>query len=464
MLTDKNFATQNSSNVKEEIMVFQGIIRSLVNSASDEMMERILKDPYNENLFVMATVAQKLTLRAIIEASMRAQSGQTLKRAYGSPNVQSPWEKLFLNPTQLFSLPTDDNTPINTGVTIGKNAKKPLELSMPIMITGMSYGGSLSLKAKVALAKGAALAGTSTNTGESALSNEEREAAKYLIGQYNRGEWMNTEDQLSRLDAIEVQLGQGAWGGAVTSITSEDKIDEHLRATWHIDKGEDGVISPRLTGVNTSEDIINLLNGLKEKYDVPIGIKIAATHYIEKELDIILKTNVDYIVIDGAEGGTAGSAPTLQDDMGLPTLYAIARSSKYLELKGVKDKYDLIAAGGLSTPGRILKALALGANAVYIGSIALVAMLQDQSVNATPAEPTPQLVVYDGKLTEDLDIEGGAKNLNNFLNSSVEEMKLALTAMGKTDFSQLCIKDLVTVDKDLSDTLGIQYAGYPCTD
>ncbi|KYH28983.1 MULTISPECIES: FMN-binding glutamate synthase family protein [Clostridium] len=442
-------------------MLFQGIIRSLINSASDEMMERMLKDQYNENLFVMATAAQKLTLRAIIEASMRAQSGQVLKRAYGSPNVQSPWEKLFLSPTQLFSLPTDDKSPINTGITIGKNAKAPLELSMPIMITGMSYGGSLSLKAKIALAKGATLAGTCTNTGESALSNEEREAAKYLIGQYHRGEWMNTEEQLSKLDAIEVQLGQGAWGGAVPSVTSGEKIDEHLRSTWHLNEGEDAVLKARLTGVNTTQDIINLLNGLKEKYDVPVGIKIAATHYIEKELDVILKTNVDYIVIDGAEGGTAVAPPTLEDDMGLPTLYAIARAAKYLEMKGVKDKYDLIAAGGLKTPGQFLKALALGANAVYIGSIALVAMLQDQSVNATPAEPTPQLVVYDGKLTEDLDIERGANNLNNFLNSCVEEMKLALIAMGKTSFSELSINDLVTVDKDISDSLGIAYAGLP---
>lgn len=442
--------------------MFENLMRNLMNNVSDEMMERMLQDPYNQNLFLMVTASQKLTLKAIIEASMRAQSGKVLERAYGSPNVQSPWEKLFLNPTQLFSLPTDDTTTINAGVTIGKNAKKPLNLSMPILITGMSYGGSLSLKAKEALAKGATLAGTATNTGESALTNEEREAAKYLIGQYNRGEWMNTDDQLSQLDAIEVQLGQGAWGGAVPSATKADKIDEHLRKTWHLNEGEDGVLKARLTGVNTPEDIINLLNNLKEKYDVPIGIKIAATHYLEKELDIILKTNVDYIVIDGAEGGTAVAPPTLEDDMGLPTLYAIARASKYLELKGVKDKYDLIAAGGLKTPGSFLKALALGANAVYIGSIALVAMLQNQSVNATPYEPTTQLVVYNGKLSDDLDVEKGAKNLSNFLNSCVEEMKLALIAMGKTDFSQLSIKDLVTTDKNISDSFGISYAGFPC--
>lgn len=440
--------------------MFENLIRNILNNASDDMLEKVLKDTYNENMFVMVTAAQKLTLRAIVEASMRAESGQILGRAYGSPNVQSPWEKVFLNPTQLFSLPTPESVSINTEVIIGKRAKKPLKLSMPIMITGMSYGGSLSLKAKVALAKGASLAGTSTNTGESGLSDEEREAAKYLIGQFNRGEWMNTEDQLSRLDAIEVQLGQGAWGGATVSITSGSKIDDHIRKTWHLEEGEDGVIKSRLTGVNTPDDIIKLLNTLKEKYNVPVGIKIAATHFIEKELDVILATDVDYIVIDGAEGGTAVAPPTLADDMGLPTLYAIGRTAKYLEKRGVKNKYDLIAAGGLKTPGDFLKALALGADAVYIGSIALVAMLQSQSLNATPAEPTPQLVLYDGKLREDLDVEQGSKNLQNFLNSCVEEMKMALIAMGKTKFNELCIDDLVTVDKDLADSLGINYAGY----
>lgn len=441
--------------------MLQSLIRSIANENTDNILEKMLTDEYRENLYVMVTAAQKLSVQSIIEASMRGETGKSLDRSYGSPNVQSPWNKLFLNPTQLFSLPTKDEGAIDTKTIIGKNAKKPLELSMPILITGMSYGASLSLEAKIALAKGASLSGTATNTGEAALSKEERESAKLLIGQFNRYKSLCTIEQLSRLDAIEVQLGQGAWGGAVHKNIPANKIGEHMRDTWHLGENSPAYRGSRFEEVNSPNEIIELVNKLKKDYEVPIGIKIAASHFIERDLDVIIQTNADFIAIDGAEGGTAGSPTILQDDMGLPTLYAISRTAKYLEKKGVKDKYDIILAGGLSTPGHFTKALALGASAVYIGSIALVAMLQAQVVKATPNEPTTQLVVYNGKLTDELDIDKGSKTLSNFLNSCLEEMKYALVAMGKTSFAQLSTNDLVTVDKDLSQCLGIGYAGYP---
>lgn len=442
--------------------MFQNLIRSIVNDTSDDLMERMLKDPYKENLFVLATTAQKLSARAIIEACMRGESGKVLDRSLGSPNVQSPWNKLFLNPTQLFSLPTKNETEIDTKIIIGKNAEKPLQLSMPIMITAMSYGASLSLKAKVALAKGASLVGTATNTGEAPLTNEEREASSLLMGQYNRYKSLCTVEQLSRLDAIEVQLGQGAWGGAVPRSIKPENIGDHMRKSWHLGEDKPANRGARFEEVNTPKEIVDLVNKMKKDYKVPVGIKISATHFIEKELDIVMQTNADFVTIDGAEGGTAGSPPTLQDDMGLPTLYAVARASAYLDKKGVKDKYDIILTGGLNTPGQFLKALALGANAISIGSIALIAMIQAQAVKATPNEPTPQLVLYDGKLTDKLDVDRGAQTLSNFLMSCNEEMKLGLLAMGKTTFNQLGRADLVSVDKDLAECLSIGYAGHPC--
>lgn len=441
--------------------MFHNLIRSIANDTADGFMEKILKDQYKENLFVLITAAQKLTARAIIEACMRGETGQPIDRTLGSPNVQSPWNKLFLNPTQLFSLPTKDEFAIDTEVTIGKRAAKPLKLSMPIMVTAMSYGASLSLKAKIALAKGTSLAGTATNTGEAPLTNEERDTATLLMGQYNRYKALCTVEQLSELDAIEVQLGQGAWGGAVpTNIMTED-IGDHMRKAWHLGENVGANRTARFEEANTSKEIIDLVNKLKSDFDVPVGIKISATHFIEKELQIVMQTNADFITIDGAEGGTAGSPTTLQDDMGLPTLYAVSRASKFFEKNGVKDKYDIIITGGLSTPGHFLKALALGANAVAIGSIALIAMIQTQAIKAIPNEPSPQLVLYDGKFAEDFDIDLGAMTLSNFLNSCNEEMKLSLLAMGKTAFSQLSTIDLVSVDKDLAECLGIGYAGYP---
>ncbi|MCT8978580.1 FMN-binding glutamate synthase family protein [Clostridium sp. CX1] len=441
--------------------MIEGITGYVSNALIDNMLPKLLTTQYGENLFDTVTTAQKVTVHAALEACLRGELGKALERPLGSPNVHSYWSKLFLNPTQLFSLPTADNTTISTEVTIGKNAKKPLKLSMPIMISAMSYGGSLSLDAKVSLAKAASKVGTATNTGESALSNEERESASLLIGQYNRYEVMNTKDQLSRLDAIEVQLGQGAWGGALPANIKADKIRQHMRETWHLKHGQDGIRGARFKGINSSQDIINLLNNLKSQYDVPIGVKIAGTHYIEKELDVILQTNVDFIVIDGSEGGTAASMVTLQDDVGLPTLYSLSRAAKYLDSKGVKNKYDLIITGGLKTPGDFVKALALGANAVYIGTIALMALIQSQITKALPEYPAPQMVLYNGKLTDRLDIDRGAETLANFLTSSVEEMKLVLIAMGKDNINQLNSKDLVSVDKELSEVLGIGYAGYP---
>src|SRR5690606_16236007 len=114
-------------------------------------------------------------------------------------------------------------------------------LKIPVMITGMSYGASVSLPFKIALAKGASLVGTATNTGESAVTAEERQAAKYLIGQYNRGGWLNSSEQLEQLDAIEVQFGQAAWGGGVTETIKSDAIGQELRELWKLEKGYDAV-------------------------------------------------------------------------------------------------------------------------------------------------------------------------------------------------------------------------------
>nr|WP_278320939.1 glutamate synthase-related protein [Clostridium tetanomorphum] len=163
--------------------------------------------------------------------------------------------------------------------------------------------------------------------------------------------------------------------------------------------------------------------------------------------------------MDGAEGGTSSAPPTLEDDMGIPTLFALNRTANYLQQKGVKDKYDLIITGGLKTPGEFLKALALGAKAVYIGSIAVIATIQSQIIKTITYESTPQLVLYEGNLKEELDVDKGAKTLSNFLTSCKEEMKLALSAMGKTNIDQLTKEDLVCVDKELSAVLNIGYAG-----
>lgn len=439
-------------------MFLSWALMKMLDPMIDETTVKMMTEEYSDNPFVMVTVAEKASPRALIEAAMRAESGKELSRPLGSPVVLSPWTKLYLNPKQLFELPTSDYTSVDTTTVIGPHAKKPLQLDIPVLITGMSYGGSLSLQMKVALARGAAGAGTATNTGESAVTDEERDAAKYLIGQYHRGGWLNGPEQLGRLDAIEIQLGQGAWGGAVDEPIESNTIGEHLRQAWHLEKGQDATIYSRMPGKETTQDIITMVNKMKSQFDVPVGVKIAATDYIEYELAVIAQTQADYIVIDGAEGGTAGSPPTLQDDLGLPTLHGLVRAVDFLTENGIRDRFSLLVSGGMTTPGHFLKALALGADAIYIGTIALMAAMHTQAVNVLPQAPPSQLALYKGKMNDKLDVDRAAGSLTNFLNSCKTEMQLAVQAMSKKALYQLNREDLVAVERDLAEFAGIRYA------
>lgn len=444
--------------------MLEWLMMKMLDPLADDVMRKILTEDYPDNPYVMVTAAEKLTPRAIVEANMRAESGQELQRSLGSPVVLSPWHKLLLNPRQLFHLPTPDVNAIDTTTVIGPQAARPLVLDIPIIITGMSYGGSLSLQLKTALARGAAMVGTATNTGESTVTDEERDTAKYLIGQYHRGGWLSGPEQLSRLDAIEVQLGQGAFGGAVQSTLRADQIGEHLRRAWHLENGQDATIQARMSGHTSSRDVINTVVRLKAQYDVPVGVKIAGTDFLEYELAVIAQSGADFVAVDGAEGGTAVAPPTLEDDVGLPTLFALARTVDWLEQHGLRERCSVIAAGGLTTPGHFLKALALGADAVYIGSIALIAALHTQLTKVMPQAPTPQLALYQGKMNDKLDIDQAAICLANFLRSCVAEMKLAVQAVGKNALTELSREDLVAVERDLADCLGIRYAGLPRRD
>ncbi len=440
-------------------MLLSWMMMKLMDPTIDEAMVKMLTEDYPDNPFLMVTVTEKLSPRAMVEAAMRAEVGKELTRPLGSPVVLSPWDKILLNPKQLFQLPSPDYTKIDTAVVIGPRAKKPLQLQIPIMITGMSYGGSLSLPMKIAVAKGATIAGTSTNTGESAVTNEEREAAKFLIGQYHRGGQLAGKEQLSRLDAIEIQLGQGAWGGAVDSTMKAAKIGDHLRKAWHLEEGQDATVYARMPGKNTTEDYITMINDMKAQYDVPVGVKIAGTDYIEYELAVIAQTNADYIVVDGSEGGTAVANPTLQDNVGLPTFHTLVRTIDWLVKNNLRDRFSVIIAGGLTTPGHFLKAMALGADAIYIGTVALLAAMHTQITKVLPQAPPSQLALYTGHFTDELDVDVAAGHLAKFLASCVIEMQLAVQAVGKKRVIELDRTDLVAVEKDLAQFADIRYAG-----
>ncbi|MCL5057177.1 MAG: FMN-binding glutamate synthase family protein [Actinobacteria bacterium] len=435
-------------------------LRGAANQITDDAARTMVRDQYGENLFEMIPASKKVDPVYLMETAMRSAHGAPVPRPLGSHLRLSPWEKLLFSPVHLFRFPTPENVAIGMSVRIGPRAKKPLTLSIPVMIAGMSYGGALSKTAKIALARAATLAGTATNTGEAGLMEEERQEARLLIGQYNRGGWLSARDKYSRLDAIEIQLGQGAQG-STPQRTSAKNIGEEYREVFDLREGQDAVIHSRLNGVNTKEDFIQLVKNLRDETGVPVGLKMAATHHLEKEMQIALEAGCDFITVDGAEGGTHGTAPTLEDDVGLPTLLAISRAGQFLIKKGASGSVSLIAAGGLVTPGQMLKAIALGADAVYTGTAALMAMIGDQIVKSIPFEPPTGMVVYTGKMTDRLDLDRSTRNLFYFLNACAREMELVAITLGRVSLSDISRDDLVCLDPFLARALNIQLGFVP---
>ncbi|MFZ5753083.1 MAG: FMN-binding glutamate synthase family protein [Bacillota bacterium] len=420
--------------------------RRAIKKVSNSFIQRLMVDSYSENLWEFVSASRKVGLQTIVETNLRAQKGKMINRPLGSPKTFPNLDGIMFNCAQLHRLPTDEGTDIDTRVVIGPSAKKPLKIEMPIIISGMAYGLALSAKAKIALAKGSTMAGTATNTGEGAFLPAERKAAAKLILQYNRGKWSKSEKILKQADMIEIHLGQGARAGVGHKIEDKQinwKIKRMLGLRW----GERAIIHANFPGIKEPNYLYHLVKYLREVTEgVPIGVKLAASKYIEEDLEIALEAGIDVIALDGSEAATKGTAPVLQDDFGLPTLFALTRATNYFQKHGLKDKVSLIMAGGLATPGNFLKAIALGADAVYIGSIALFAMSHTQVLKSIPWEPPTGVVFYKGKFQHKLNVNKGAKNLANFLEACNEEIKEAVRALGKTSIHQVDKSDLFALD------------------
>lgn len=429
--------------------------RRALKGAATSFFHRLMVDKYDENLWEFVSASRKVGLQNIVETNLRSQEGKMIQRPLGSPRSFPNFESIMLNFAQLHRLPTDEGEQIDTAVVIGPQAKKPLKVKMPILISGMAYGLALSEKAKIALAKGSSLAGTATNTGEGAFLPAERKAAQKLIMQYNRGQWNKSEKKLKQADAIEIHIGQGAGGGTGHAIPEKQiswKVKRALGLKW----GERAIIHATFPGMKNHDHLNQLVTYLKKiTGGVPIGVKLAGSKYIEKDLEIALDADVDYIVLDGSQAGSKGTAPILQDCFGLPSLFALVRASEYLKVRKCKDKVSLIMAGGFYNPGQMLKALALGADAVYIGTIALFAMAHTDVLKAVPWEPPPSVVFYNGYFKNKLNVNKGAQNLAKFLKACDEEIQEGIRALGKNCLKDVNKDDLFALDPYTSEVVGI---------
>jgi len=432
--------------------------RALAGYTSKWIATRFMTEPYENNLWEGVSAGARTTPQVIVETNMRAENGKKILRPFGGPKRFPDFSAIMFDVAQLHTFPVSEDVEIITSTKIGPLARRPLCLDIPILISGMAYGFALSEKAKLALAKGASRVGTATNSGYGPFLQDERDAAKYLIVQYSRGNWSKEPEILRKANAVEIQLGQGALGGT-GEVFKRDKMDKKMIRLLGLKPGENAVLHARMPEISSPGQLAGLVEDLKQITEgIPVGVKIAAGNNLENDLAYIIDAQADFIAIDGAQGGTAGAAPTLEDDFGLPTLHALCRAVNFLEQQGVKKEISLIIGGGLKTPGDYLKALALGADAVAIGTIALWAMTHTQVFKSLPYEPPVQVVFFSGQDKEAFDVDKGTQNLANYLTSTVDEMKLAAAALGKQSLGAVNKEDLFALDRDTAEIANIYLA------
>ncbi len=374
-----------------------------------------------------------------------AETGKIKIEGEGTSRRVLNFDKLVFVPAQLNKKPLLNKEEVNTKIIIGKKAKRPVVLEMPILIGAMSFG-ALSMEAKMAIAKGASLAGTITNTGEGGMLEQERKNANLLTIQYSTGRFGINDKVLKRGDMIEIKIGQGAKPGMGGELL-KSKVTEEIAKVRHVEMGKDIISPSRHLDIRDKKDWRKRVKYLRKLTDgKPIGFKIAAGD-IEKDLSVALYAKPDFIAIDGMGGGTGAAPKIAEDNAGIPTLAALSRAVEFLEKKKVRIRVSLLIGGGLRNGADFAKALALGADAVYIAESVKIAMGCVRCRACNTGRCNFGIATQDIELRKRLNINEKSKKVANFLKASNEEIKLICRLMGKSDIKQLDKNDLRALDK-----------------
>ena len=409
---------------------------------------KILSEPYDENIFEIYLMSSRINPIIQVDTNLRAESGETLMRPTGTPFPMPGFHGMRFNSAQLYRFPTPQDVEVDTSLVLGKQAAKPLRLDIPILIAGMAFGMGLSKQAKLALAEAATRVGTATNCGDGPFNDWERAAAKHYIVQYGRSKLNRDPDILRQADMIEIQVGHCGWIG-LGSKYAWSELSPELRKALGLKRGEDFIYHARFPEIAKPQDLRRLVSDLRKiTGGVPIGVKMTCGNDLERDLAIVLDAGVDVISLDGGQAASHSSPAAIHDNFTLPVVSTLCRAARFLDKEKARDRVSLLVGGGLETPGDFLKALALGADGVYIGMIALIAMLYNQEFKALPFEPPSQLLWYTGKYKHRFDPGEGARSLANFLRACVEEMRMMTRGLGKTALRDVSRDDLVAIDEE----------------
>ena len=377
--------------------------------------------------------------------------------AMGVPRDKLPqWDDLQFVVAQLHKLPLLDEEPVGTDLVIGPQAKRPLRLEIPLFVSDMSFG-ALSEEAKVALAKGAELAGTGICSGEGGMLPEEQAANSRYFYELASARFGFAWDKVEKTQAFHFKGGQGAKTGTGGHLPG-DKVKGKIAEVRRLPEGTAAISPARFPDWTSLAQFRDFAAEVRERTGgIPVGFKLSAQH-IEKDIDAALEIGVDYLILDGRGGGTGAAPLIFRDNISVPTIPALARARRHLD-SCAANAVTLIATGGLRHPADFAKALALGADGVAVANAALQAIgclgMRACHTNNCPVG----IATQKPHLRRRLPVDIAAARLARFLRAAVELMVVLARAAGHRHLGEFSRDDLTTFSDNMAKLTGVAYGG-----
>jgi glutamate synthase domain-containing protein 2/CDGSH-type Zn-finger protein len=378
--------------------------------------------------------------------------------AMGVPRKDLPhWDDIQIMVAQMDRKPLLDDASVETELVVGPEAKKPLKLDIPLFVSDMSFG-ALSEEAKVALSKGAELAGTGICSGEGGMLPEEQQANSRYFYELASARFGYDESLLSKVQAFHFKGGQGAKTGTGGHLPGDKNVGR-IAQVRGLEEGTPAISPATFSDLSTVADFKKFGDQVRELTGgIPIGFKLSANH-IERDIEFALQAGADYIILDGRGGGTGAAPLIFRDHISVPSIPALARARRYLDRQGASGRVTLIATGGLRVPPDFVKAMALGADGIALANSAMQAIgcvaARICNTNNCPAGVATQ----NPELRQRLQVDESAEQLARFLNGSVDLMKVMARACGHDRLSAFNREDIATWHYDLARLGGIPFAG-----
>ena len=364
------------------------------------------------------------------------------------------WDDILIKGAQLARIPLNEEAAVNTTTVIGPRARHPLVIDSPIYITHMSFG-ALSREVKIALSKGSAAARTAMCSGEGGILHESFENAYRYIFEYVPNRYSVTDEYLLAVDAVEIKIGQSVKPGMGGHLPAQ-KVTAEIAAIRGFPEDIDIISPSHFPDIKDRHDLKKKVDWLRQKSGgKPIGVKIAAGN-IEADLEVALSAEPDFVTVDGRPGATGAAAKFVKMAASVPTVFALYRARQILDHHGAEG-VSLLITGGLRISPDFAKALALGADAVAIGTAALMAAGCQQYRICHTGRCPMGITTHDPELRARLDIEKSAQRVENFLTVSTEELRSFARMTGNDDIHALSVSDLCTTNSEISNHTNVEH-------